>query len=61
MMASGNTMTPNEALNLLFAMSTLAPVKKQTHLDCEQAKAVLDVSLKRLAELSKKTKPKGDK
>ncbi len=59
-------MTPNEAASLLFDTSTLAPVNKQRHVSCEQAKAVLDVALKRLTEtriqdLGKSAeKPKGD-
>lgn len=62
-MAAGNTMIPKEAAALLFAASNLAPVNKTQHMNCEQAKAVLEVALARLQDLEKENskKPKGAK
>ena len=54
-------MKPEEAADFLFAMSNLAPINKVQHMTCEQAKAILDIALSRLAELAKEKKPKGGK
>lgn len=57
-----NTMSPKQASDVLYAASNSAPLNKAQHMQCEQAKMVLDVSLKRLQELANdKKKPKGGK
>ncbi len=48
------TMTPKEALQVLYRNSNLAPINKFEHRRCEQAKDILDLALARLAELAKK-------
>lgn len=50
-MGNSDTMTPKEAVDLLFAMSSIELANKQRHMKCEQAKAILDVALKRLQDL----------
>lgn len=54
-------MQPSEALAFLFAASNAAPLNKDGHLKCEQAKASLEVALHRLAELSSSKKGDGDR
>lgn len=57
----GECMKPAEALSILFRDSNLAPVNKIEHMRCEQAKAILDLALTRLAELSKNKQAKTSK
>lgn len=55
-------MSPEQASDVLYAASNAAPLNKAQHMQCEQAKAVLDVAFERLQELDKeKNKTKGDK
>ena len=54
-------MKPDEALAWLFAASNAAPLNKEGHIKCEQAKATLEVALHRLAELSSSKKSARDR
>lgn len=46
------------AASWLFAMSNLAPVAKEKHVQSEQARTVLDDAVKRLGELVPQDKKK---
>ncbi len=41
-------MTPQQALEVLYSASTLAPLPKKAHVDCEQAKVSLVAALEQL-------------
>lgn len=55
-------MSPKEAADVLYIGSNAGLLTKLGHMQCEQAKAVLDVALKRLQDRAKeRKKPKGAK